>query len=128
MKSKSHYYLFIAILTISIIYFIRIKRRYKKINPHLKALKGTWRNDWGDNEENEIFTLNEKGNYFINGEHVFDLTGFNFNPKSNEIKFYKNAVRQGDNRKVLNTVKVINNDLLEGTEQDYKIKYTKISS
>lgn len=121
-------YLFITVLTISTIYFFRIKRRYNKITLTLSALKGTWRNDWGENEGHEIFTLNEKGNYLINGEHVFDLTEFNFNPKSNEIKFYKTGVRQGDDRKVLNTVKVINNDLLEGFEQDYKIKYTKISN
>lgn len=121
-------FLFIVILTISTFYFFRIKRRYTKRQLTLKELKGTWRNDWGTDGEHEIFTLTEDGNYVINGEHVFNLTEFNFDPKSNTITFYKTAVRLGDNRKVPNTVEVINNELLEGIENNYKIKYTKISN
>jgi hypothetical protein len=121
-------YLFVVVITISTFYFIRIKNRYTRKYFSLKELKGTWRNDWGENEGHELFTLNEKGNYVINGEHIFNLTEFNYNPKSNEITFYKDAVRQGDARRVFNSVKIINNELLAGTEQDYKIKYTKVSS
>jgi hypothetical protein len=121
-------YLFIVIFTISMFYFFRLKGRFTKKYLTLTELKGTWRNDWGENEGNEIFTLNEQGNYVINGEHIFNITEFDFDPKANKITFYKTGVRSGDNRKVLNTVKVINNETLEGIEQDYKIKYTKISS
>jgi len=121
-------YLFIIVLTTSTFYFFRIKKKYTRQYFTLNELKGTWRNDWGDNEGHEIFTLNEKGNYAIDGEHIFDLTEFKFNLKSNKITFYKTGVRQGDERKVLNSVKVINNELLVGTEQDHKIKYTKVSS
>ncbi|MBI5372556.1 MAG: hypothetical protein HZA79_11095 [Sphingobacteriales bacterium] len=121
-------YLFIVILTISGFYFLRIKRRYTKKSLTLRELTGTWRNDWGTDGDHEIFTLNENGNYVINGEHVFNLTDFNFDPKSNKITFYKTAVRPGDERKVFNSVEVKNNELLDGFEQNYKIKYTKISS
>lgn len=121
-------YLFIVILTISTFYFFRIKKRYTKKNLTLRELKGTWRNDWGEDGDHEVFTLNEKGNYVINGEHVFDLTEFNFDAKSSIITFFKTAVRKDDHRKVLNTVEVKNNELLEGIEHNYKIKYTKISN
>jgi hypothetical protein len=120
-------YLFLIVVLILLFYFLRLKNRYYSSFFSLKFLKGTWKCEWGNDGGHEILTLNEEGQYFIDSIHYFNLTEFKYNNSSREMTFFKTAVREGDRRKVHNAVKVVNNDLLEGLEQNYKIKYTRIA-
>jgi len=121
-------YVFILLVSTILFYLNRLKKKYTLIPVTLNTLKGNWRCEWGEDEGSELFTLNEDGSYIIEGTHYFNLTEFDYKPNKKQITFYKTAVIPGDNRKVFNTVKVINNELLVGTEENYKIKYIKLSA
>ena len=123
-------YLFIVVVVLSLFYLLRLRKRYLSSSYTLKFLKGTWKCEWtiiGSNPGSEITKISEDGKYIINNDHWFDITEFKFDSTKKQITFYKTAVKENDQRKLPNTLNIINNECLEGTENNYKIKYTKLS-
>jgi hypothetical protein len=123
-------YIVILLLIIGLIYFQRLRDKYKRKTLNLSNMAGMWKNEWaiiGGSTGTEMFQLTKDGKYLVNGEHWFTLKEFEYNENLRQIKFIKSSVRPNDSRKLVNIVKLVNNDLLIGTENNYEIKYTRIS-
>lgn len=119
-------YSFLVVLPLLIFYFIKLKNRNSRINIKLSDLKGHWRNDYSDTGT-ELFYLDENGKYFIGNNHSFNLVDFKYDPNHNRITFIKVSANPNEKWKAVNDLKVINNELFEGVENSYNIKYSKIS-
>jgi hypothetical protein len=122
-------YLAILILLIGLVYFQRLKSKYKRRSISLSSLAGMWKNEWtiGGKTGTEMFQITEDGKYLVNGEHWFNIIDFDYNENQRQIKFIKSSVRPDDFRKLVNIVNLVNNDSLVGIENNYNIKYTRIS-
>jgi hypothetical protein len=94
----------------------------------ISFLKGTWRLVWssGDAQAVEAVEISEDGKYYSNGVHSFNITGFEYDKNSHLIRFTKNSII--DQRVLLNTLNVENNNTLVGIEASYNVKYTKLSN
>jgi hypothetical protein len=119
----------ILIVTIGLLFYLsRLRRKYRIQSISQKILVGTWKNEWGPpNAGQEILKITEDMKYYINGQHYFNIEDFHFDPQKNIIQFLKVGAREDDRRQVLNTLTIKNNYTLVGTEQDWPIRYTKIS-
>lgn len=123
-------YLLVIIVILFLIYFNRIRNRYRRNYIDFNFLVGRWLNEWdlnGPNQGSEELEIREDGSYYRNNEHIFDVVDFKYDYKSNQIYFIKESRRVGDDRKAKNTLTVVNNDLLSGTEINYKIRYTRLT-
>ena len=121
-------YLLILLLISLLFYFLRLKNKYTSQTITLNFLVGTWKNEWTINGEtrSEIFIITNDFHYIINGQHMFNIDNFSYHSRKNEIEFTKTAVQPDDHRKHLNKVTIRNNELLDGSEDNYLIKYTRI--
>ena len=92
-------------------------------------LVGTWRNEWGEGERagNERVEITQDGKYIVNGNHVFDIYEYHYDKANREIRFLKSAASLRDYRRLLNVLKVENNQLLVGHEVNWPIRYVKIT-
>ena len=97
-------------------------------NISMKFIAGRWENEWTvkGKKGSEICEIMNDGKYFINGRHSFSIEDFSYDIKTQQIKFIKAAVIPGDDRRLANTLDVVNSELLTGTEDDYEIRYTRI--
>jgi hypothetical protein len=123
-------YVFLMIALLTIIYFNRIRNRYKKRKINFSFLVGIWLNEWKKNEPDggsETIEIKEDGSYIRNNEHIFAIENFNFDYKTNQISFIKVAQVPPDTRRCINILNIENNDLLIGKENGYNIRYTRIS-
>lgn len=90
-------------------------------------LEGTWKLEWGpDLQAAETVLIDAKGDYYVNGEYSFSITDFDYDKNSNLMKFNKKAVK--DPRILQNTLSVKSENLLEGTEATYDVRYTRMSA
>jgi hypothetical protein len=122
-------YLFIIIILVSLFYFLKILKRYRETSYNLYWFKGVWKCEWPSEENisgSEILTITEKGEYIIDNNHYFNISEFYYDINAKELSFYKVGVKRDDHRKLLNKLKIINNDLLEGKEENYNIKYQRL--
>lgn len=89
-------------------------------------LKGAWQLVWsnGNAQAAEAVEISEDGKYYSNGVHSFNITGFEYDKKNHLIKFTKNSII--DQRVLLNTLNVENDNTLVGIEADYNVKYTRL--
>jgi hypothetical protein len=122
--------LLLFIIGVLLIYILRVKRKYALQSFSTKFLVGTWKNEWTGNDfsGSEILQITNKGDYLLEGKPCFRVEDFEYYAKTAMIKFTKIGLQPNDPRKLLNTLTIINNDLLTGTEGDYQIKYTRISN
>jgi hypothetical protein len=129
-KFEIHLYIVILLFLVGIIYFQRLKSKYRRKRITIGILAGTWKNEWdiGGIKGSEMSQITDNGKYLVNGEHLFDIVDFEYNENKRQIKFIKSSVRPDDFRKLVNIVRLINNDLLSGSENNYDIKYTRISN
>jgi|GEM_PF-101993 len=100
-----------------------------KVKVNFNFLIGMWLNEWDINGErpgSEELQIKEDGSYIRNDEHIFNIEDFKYIKQSNQISFYKQSVRETDNRRVKNVLNIINDDLLTGKESNYFIRYTRI--
>jgi hypothetical protein len=123
-------YIIIIVFIIIAIYILSIKRKYKTQAISKVFLIGRWKNEWkGDNFTGfEFLEITNEGIYILDGVPRFKIEDFEYNDKLSQIKFRKVALFPDDTRNLLNTLTIINNELLVGTEENYKIKYIRISS
>ena len=89
----------------------------------LDFMKGNWKNYFGDGGAFEDVRISEDGNYYVNGNLVFVIEDFDYNKNTQTITFVKRS--KIDTRILKNTLNVKNDDLLEGTEENYNVKYEK---
>jgi hypothetical protein len=109
-------------------YYYRLKNKYRIQGISQKILVGVWKNNWGPPQAgHEILKITPDMKYYIGDDHYFNIIDFKYDPQTNYIEFKKVGVKPNDHREVLNKVRIVNNDMLEGTEQDYPIKYTKLT-
>ena len=123
-------YTYQLIIVVALAWFIyyRFRRRYRVQGVSQKIMVGVWKNNWGPpNSGEEIFKVTPDLKYYIGDEHMFDIKDFNYDPQTNYIEFKKVGARNGDNRNVYNKVRIVDNDTLEGIEQDYPIKYKRLA-
>ena len=125
---KMPLYLFLVLVAIGIFYVLRLKKRYATKSVSLKFLSGLWVNEWNLNgiKGFETLRIDDEGSYFLNGAHIFNIEGFQYNPAERKIIFVKVAVQPGDTRRLTNSLIMSNNDLLTGTENGYSIKYSRV--
>jgi hypothetical protein len=100
-------------------------------NDLIDFLVGDWKNEWIVNKINntvgvELFQITKDYKYLINGDHLFNIDSLQFDKNNGKITFIKSGVKPNDNRKLLNELKKINNNKLEGIESDYDIRYYRI--
>jgi len=123
-------YLIVCTMLTVVLYFFRLKKRYKVKSIAASVLKGTWRNEWAtsDNKvDTETITIGEDFKYrFLDGRHFFDLKNIKIDAFNRQIEFTKVAVRPGDNRQFNNKLSIVNNDLLSGIEGEHKIRYIRV--
>jgi len=122
-------YLLILVIVLILLYLFRLKRKYSIQTISASFLKGTWKNEWTINghTDSEILVIDKDLHYFLKGEHTFDIQQFSFDPAKKEMKFEKVAVKPDDDRKHKNVLSLINNDVLIGDEDYYKIKYARLT-
>lgn len=120
-------YILLIIILLSILYINKLKKRYNKNKIAVDFMIGNWINEWNDNGNigTEHLEIRDKGKYYLNGEHAFNIEDFQYDIQKNQIRFFKTALRQDDNRRLLNVLNVINNDHLQGDEDYYKIDYKR---
>jgi|GEM_PF-6076177 len=121
-------YQLVLILIGGVVYFSRIKQRYRVQGISKKILVGVWKNSWGPpNAGHETAKITDDLEYFVGDSQYFLLKDFKYDPATNAIEFTKVGVRPQDQRVVINKLRLVDNDTLEGTEQDYPIRYTRIA-
>ena len=121
-------YQLILLIAWGAFYYYRLKRKYRIQGISQKILVGVWKNNWGPpNAGHEILKITPDMKYYIGDDHYFNIVDFKYDPQTNYIEFKKVGVKPNDNREVIDKVRIVNNDLLEGAEQDYPIKYTKLA-
>lgn len=130
LKIQIPIYSLLILGIVTLLYLSKLKKRYTPKGISESFLIGTWKNEWTINghTDSEIFTVTKELHYIMNNEYIFSIVDFKHNPLTNELKFIKAGVRPNDNRKHKNTLKIVNNDVLTGTEDEYQIKYTRISN
>lgn len=130
LKIEMPVYLLLVLCLVIFLYITKLKKRYTPKGVSEIFLIGTWKNEWTINghTDSEIFNITKDLHYVMNNEHIFTIVDFKHNPLVNEITFIKVGVRPNDNRKHLNKLKILNNDVLIGVEDQYQIKYTKLSN
>ncbi len=102
----------------------------KAINPS-DVFIGKWKNECSQGSQNgsEIFFIKDQNKYFTGDQHWFNIIDFKFDEKGKTLSFNKIGIKEGDNRKLVNNLKIINNELFEGEEIDnsiiWEIKYSK---
>jgi hypothetical protein len=125
-------YVFIVLTAVGVLYFFKIKSRYKTIPIARSVLKGKWRNEWitaDGRPGNETAVITGELHYkFEDGRHFFDLKNIKIDPITRQIEFTKVAVQPDDKRKLVNRLTIENNDLLTGTEDGHKIRYLRIEN
>lgn len=102
-----------------------IKKGFSKFD-----IAGLWRNDWGGDSPgsgSEYLEITKDLEYYVNGDHYFNLVDFSYDKATNKVEFSKVAVKPEDHRRVKDVLTVENNFLLVGTENGYPIKYTKLT-
>ncbi|MEO6851324.1 MAG: hypothetical protein ABI166_11860 [Mucilaginibacter sp.] len=126
-KVKIPLFTFILLALIWLLYFKKIRNRYKKNNVDIEFLTGYWKNEWTVEgvTHSENCQIKQGGKYFIMSTHYFDLLNFKYDYKTNTISFMKSGVQPGDSRTAVNELKIINNDLIKGREENYDIRYTR---
>jgi hypothetical protein len=121
-------YIFLILILVGFIYITKIRQMYIRKKITLDFMSGNWRNEWtmsNNRVGSELFQIKDKGKYYVNGEHFFNLEDFKYDYKTNKITFIKAAVKPGDNRRLSNILILDNNNLLSGQEENYHIKYTR---
>ena len=123
-------YLLIIMSVAIVIYMLKFKRKYKIHSTLVNLFSGTWKNEWGTtgNGGSEIMKITEDAKYLINEQHYFNIENFQYDPSKGQIQFTKVAVSPNDTRRLLNILNIKNNELLVGTEENYPIRYSKISN
>ena len=126
-KVKIPLFTFILLALIIFLYFKKIRKRYNKTTIDIEFLTGHWKNEWTVDgvTHSENCEIKPGGKYFLMNKHYFDLLNFNYNPKTNIITFTKSGVQPGDSRTAKNILKIINNDVIKGSEENHEIKYTR---
>ena len=117
---------------VGLLYFNKVKNKYKEKKIDIDFLVGFWKNEWdinGANAGSEQIEIKKDGSYIRNDEHIFNVENISYDFQKNQISFTKVSARppEIDNRRPKNTLDIINNDLLIGKENGYDIKYTRIS-
>jgi hypothetical protein len=121
-------YLVIITLVIVLLYILFLRRRYLPQLLTLDFLSGRWKNTWGTpgNGGSEIALITKRGEYFVDDVQRFTVEDFKYDPTKKTVTFIKVGLTSWDNRKLLNTLTLENNELLVGTEQGYPIRYAKL--
>lgn len=121
-------YLLTIILVTPFLFALYIRRKFGTYSMNIDYLAGKWRNQWGtpSNGGVEDVTITKDGKYLVDGKHIFHVREFQFDKDKNEVRFVKIGVAINDVRKLLNVLKVVNNELLEGMEGEIPIKYTRL--
>jgi hypothetical protein len=94
-------------------------------NNPIDFLVGEWKNEY-QNTGIEFLKITSDYKYLVNGEHWFTIDKLQYDESEMKIIFIKSSVRPNDNRRLLNELKIINYNKLEGNESDYTIKYFRI--
>jgi len=122
-------YQLVLILIVCVIYFFRLRRRFRFQGIGQRILVGIWKNSWGPpNAGHETLRITPDLKYYVDDTLFFEVKNFKYDPITNIIEFVKAGMRPGDNRIVYNKLTLIDNDTLVGMEQDYPIKYERITS
>jgi hypothetical protein len=89
-------------------------------------MNGTWKNYFGDGGASENVTINNTS-YLVDNSIAFELIDFKYNKETNEISFIKKSLK--DPRRLLNTLKVVSDKELVGSEENgndkYDVKYVR---
>ena len=124
----------VILLTIIALQFYN---RYRKRAVNVGFLSGTWRNDYRGNpggSGHENLEITSDGKYLENGILKYEIEDFKFSPSKNQITFTKSPVKPDLRGKLHDTLRITNNDLLEGVEKEvsgdgrYEIRYKRISN
>lgn len=119
------YQLILMAITVYYIGRFRLRYRLRAVSP--RVLVGNWKNSWGPpNEGHESLRISSDLNYYVGDTQYFVIEDFRYDPKTNIIEFKKVEVKDRGNRVLINKVKLVDNDTLEGREQDYPVRYTRI--
>ncbi len=74
----------------------------------------------------ESIEIKDKNKYFRNGQYVFDIDRFHYDPKNRIIRFIK-LEKAGGERSFTNELKIITKNIFEGKEDGVTtIKYTRV--
>jgi len=122
-------YIFLAILVAISLFAVYLTRRKPRSSPSAgKILVGTWQNKWGSGQGDgtEVAQITRDGKYIINDRHLFNIHHFRYNHAKRELRFVKVGLG-GDYRRLYNILTVQSDELLVGTENNYPIKYSKLS-
>ncbi|WP_295671365.1 hypothetical protein [uncultured Mucilaginibacter sp.] len=110
------------------IFYLRSKKRLQRAPFKTSSFIGTWRNDWGGMRPgSQVFEFTKNGEYIISGVNCLKIEGLEYDSEKKKIKFIKASTTPGDNRLLSNILTMESNNLLVGTENNYEIKYTKLS-
>ena len=85
-----------------------------------KFFEGFWKLEWHMDNQNsgfEYFIIKDN-KYYSNGEHWFNVDQVHFDYILKKVSFRKVSVRQNDDRKLVNTLTIKNDNKLEGIESD----------
>jgi hypothetical protein len=90
-------------------------------------LVGTWLNEWTVDGKtgSEHLKITDDMKYFIRNDFYFNLENIQFTEGA--VSFLKVGVKPNDTRRLENKLTIKNSQLLEGTEQNYQIRYTRLS-
>jgi len=82
-----------------------------------KFFEGVWKleYDFGHAKGFEYFKI-ENNKYYIDGEYYFDIDQIEFNYDAKKVSFRKVAVKQNDNRKLVNVLSIDSDNKLTGLE------------
>ncbi len=101
-------------------------------NVSMSFLSGHWVNEWDAKAGtgSEICEITIDGKYLVNSQHAFNVENLSYNEKMREVKFVKAGVGPRHEEKYNNSLELVSDTFLRGTEDDgtevYKISYKKI--
>jgi hypothetical protein len=99
----------------------------QKIIPTGDFLVGSWLNEWtiDGTTRSENLEITKDLKYLITGQYRFNIEDVHFT--ENTVSFVKVGVKPNDSRRLQNTLNIKSDQLLEGTEQNYQIRYTRLT-
>jgi hypothetical protein len=94
----------------------------------INFLVGDWKNEHTVNNVPgmELCKITSDGKYYVNNEHWFNIENLKYDSTKEKFTFIKTGVKQNDNRKLINELRLINNNKLEGLENNCEIKYYRL--
>jgi len=122
-------YLLVTIIIIGWIYINNIKQKYSGEKITMNILVDEWKIEWTINGKvvSNICEIKYDGKFFVDGKHTYNIKNFRYDYKTDKITFIKSPVDKSDKRKMKSILIRKNNDLIIGLEDNYDIKYIRIT-